>query len=356
MSYSDGDSSADTDIAVIANNNHVVSKTPITEKTEDSNTSRIEYSRKQLKQHQHPKPQPHPMQIIWSHTIFYLILHVAAVVGMFRLPQTSAWTLVFAAVWHAFGGLGVTAGAHRLWAHRSYRAAWPLRVMLILMYTVAAQTHLVYWVRNHRIHHRYSETEGDPHDARRGFLFSHFTWLIVKKHPICQQLYESVDVSDLYDDPVVRVHMRYYWLLTTLLGFGVPALLPWWLWQEHWSTGLLVAGALRYTVTFHSTWLVNSAAHMWGCRPYDASIGPTENGLVAALAGGEGWHNYHHSFPWDYRTGEVPGLGNNLTRSFIDRCADMGLVWDRKTANEKIVQQRATRLGDGSQRPTKDAL
>ena len=119
-------------------------------------------------------------------------------------------------------GLGVTVGAHRLWSHRAYKAKLPLRLFLAMMQTVAAQVSispltnrrifliisqqndLYEWCRDHRVHHKFSETDADPHNAKRGFFFSHMGWLCVRKHPDVMTKGSSVDLSDLLDDPVVK--------------------------------------------------------------------------------------------------------------------------------------------------------
>lgn len=81
---------------------------------------------------------------------------------------------------YSISGLGITAGAHRLWAHRSYKARFPLRVILMIFNTIAFQDAAMHWARDHRVHHKYSETDADPHNATRGFFFSHMGWLLVK--------------------------------------------------------------------------------------------------------------------------------------------------------------------------------
>jgi len=80
-------------------------------------------------------------------------------------------------------GLGITAGVHRLWSHRAYKAGWPLRTALMLLFTVTGQRDIYTWSLDHRVHHKYSETDSDPHDARRGFFFAHVGWLFLTPHP-----------------------------------------------------------------------------------------------------------------------------------------------------------------------------
>ncbi|CAB3380398.1 Hypothetical predicted protein [Cloeon dipterum] len=105
---------------------------------------------------------------------------------------------------------------------------------------------------------------------------------------------------------------------------------------------------MRYVISLNATWLVNSAAHMWGNRPYEKGISPTENRSVAIAAFGEGWHNYHHVFPWDYKAAELGDYSMNLTTAFIDLCARLGLAYDLKSVPESLVRRRALRTGDGS--------
>lgn len=106
-------------------------------------------------------------------------------------------------------GLGVTAGAHRLWAHRTYKAKMPLRILLAIFYYSAGQNSIFNWVRDHRIHHKYTDTEGDPHNNTRGFWFSHVGWLMMKRTPEVRQRLKNIDMSDIINDPVVQFFDRY---------------------------------------------------------------------------------------------------------------------------------------------------
>lgn len=132
-----------------------------------------------------------------------------------------------------------------------------------------------------------------------------------------------------------------------LLCFIVPTAVPVFFWGESAWNAFYVAGLLRYCLILNATWLVNSVAHIWGMHPYDDQINPSENPLVSTFALGEGWHNYHHAFPSDYRTGEF-GWRINLTTMFIDVMAFVGQAYDRKLVSTDIVLKRAKRTGDGS--------
>lgn len=157
-----------------------------------------------------------------------------------------------------------------------------------------------------------------------------------------------MDVRDLWMDPVVALQHRHFLPLGLTFNVLVPALVPVLWWGEAPIVALLIASALRYTVVLHVTWLVNSAAHMWGNKPYDARINPSENPCVAFLAAGEGFHNYHHTFPQDYSTSEW-GWRLNLTTAFIDVCAALGLASDRKSIPRETILRRKVRTGEGAE-------
>uniref|UniRef100_A0A8C9NIX2 Stearoyl-CoA desaturase 5 n=2 Tax=Carduelinae TaxID=37599 RepID=A0A8C9NIX2_SERCA len=243
--------------------------------------------------------------------------------------------------------LGVTAGAHRLWSHRSYKAKLPLRIFLAAANSMAFQNDIYEWSRDHRVHHKYSETDADPHNARRGFFFSHIGWLFVRKHRDVIEKGRKLDFTDLLDDPVVRFQRKYYKSSVVLMCFVIPTIVPWYLWGESLWNAYFLASILRYTISLNVTWLVNSAAHMYGNRPYDKNINPRQNTLVTLGAIGEGFHNYHHTFPFDYSASEL-GLKFNPTTWFIDFMFWLGLVTDRKQAPKEMIQARKERTGDGS--------
>ncbi|GJQ73942.1 Desat1 [Trypoxylus dichotomus] len=245
------------------------------------------------------------------------------------------------------GNLGITCGAHRLWSHRSYKAKTPLKVILVIMETLAFQNSVIEWARDHRVHHKFSETDADPHNAKRGFFFAHVGWLLTRRHPDVKTKGKTVDISDLTSDPILWFQHKHYLPLMIITAFLVPTIIPMYFWGEtFWNSWFL--NLLRYCLGLNITWLVNSAAHMFGGKPYDRFINPAENFSVAALALGEGWHNYHHTFPWDYKTSELGKYTSNFSTAFIDLFAKIGWAYDLKTVSEEVVRKRTIRTGDGT--------
>ncbi|KAG8234810.1 hypothetical protein J437_LFUL015166, partial [Ladona fulva] len=296
------------------------------------------------------KPQSEYIQpIVWRNVfligIFHIIAFYALCCSFFeRKPLLLAWGITVGVL----SGIGVTAGAHRLWTHRAYKAKWPLRLILLAFYSIAGQNSIFDWVRDHRLHHQFSDTDCDPHNATRGFFFSHVGWLMYRKHPSVIEKGRMIDMSDILADPLVTFHSRYFNFIKILLCFVFPVGIPIWLWNEDFYSSMLYIGILRYIIGLNCTWSVNSVAHIWGYKPYNKSISPAENNFVALAAMGEGFHNYHHCFPWDYKAAELGFYSLNITTLFIDFFARIGWAYDLKTASDEMVKLRVIASGDGT--------
>lgn len=295
------------------------------------------------------KADKRKMKLVWRNIIAFAYVHIAAIYGLWLMFTSAKWqTIIFAFSLYVASGLGITAGAHRLWAHRSYKAKWPLRVILIIFNTIAFQDAAYHWARDHRVHHKYSETDADPHNATRGFFFSHIGWLLCKKHPEVKAKGKGMDLSDLRTDAILMFQKKYYMLLMPIACFIVPTAIPMYFWNESFLNSWFVATMFRWCFILNVTWLVNSAAHKFGGKPYDKFISPSQNMSVALFAFGEGWHNYHHVFPWDYKTAELGDYSLNLTTAFIDFFAKIGWAYDLKTVSPAIIEKRVKRTGDGT--------
>jgi stearoyl-CoA desaturase (Delta-9 desaturase) len=132
-----------------------------------------------------------------------------------------------------------------------------------------------------------------------------------------------------------------------LICFVMPTIVPT-IWGETIWNAYFCCAIFRYVFVLNSTWLVNSAAHLWGNKPYDRHINPVEIKTVSVAALGEGFHNYHHTFPWDYKTAELGGYSLNITKLFIDTMAKIGWAYDLKTVSSDVIEKRIRRTGDGS--------
>ncbi|KAK2823606.1 hypothetical protein Q7C36_020206 [Tachysurus vachellii] len=281
-------------------------------------------------------------RIVWRNVILMGLLHAGALYSVLLIPKAHPFTWIWSYICFMITALGITAGAHRLWSHRSYNAKLPLRIFLAAANSMAFQNDIYEWSRDHRSHHKYSETDADPHNAKRGFFFSHVGWLFVQKHKDVIDKGKRLDLSDLLADPVVVFQRKYYKMSVLVMCFFLPTMVPWYFWGESMWNSYFLASILRYTVALNLTWLVNSAAHMYGNRPYNKDINPRENRFVTFGAIGEGFHNFHHTFPFDYAASEF-GLRYNITTCFIDLMCWLGLASNRKKATSEMVMARKLR-------------
>jgi len=279
--------------------------------------------------------------------IYVSLVHAVAAAGVLRLRDCSAETLLFAFLLWPISGFGITVGVHRLWSHRSYTASFPLRAFLMFCNSIANQGSIFHWARDHRVHHKFSETDADPHNATRGFFFAHMGWLFVKKHPDIVKAGREIDFSDLKEDPLVMFQKKLDPWFALYCCFVLPAQIASKYWGEDFWNGFFVAGGLRYIVVLHFTWLVNSAAHLYGDHPYDVLSYPSENPFVSFCSVGEGWHNWHHKYPFDYAASEF-GISSqfNPSKLFIDIMAKLGLASDRKRGTAAWTMGRSRRDRD----------
>ncbi|KAK9874704.1 hypothetical protein WA026_005524 [Henosepilachna vigintioctopunctata] len=274
-------------------------------------------------------------------TIHGYVLYVLLVVHKFI-----GSLLIFHFFYTQFSGFGITGGAHRYYTHKAFKAKIPLRIIMMLGFTSTGQNSIFHWVRDHRVHHKFSDTDADPHNAARGFFFSHCGWLLMKKHPDVIEQGKKVDMTDVLEDPVVQFHEKYFVPLWLIFCHIIPIVTPWYF----LNVDLLDCfnyQMVRWVFTVNVTWSVNSAAHLWGNRPYDKSIYPAENRLVSLLGFGEGWHNYHHTFPWDYKAAEL-SWWLNTTGIYLNFFRAVGWAYDLKTPSKELIERIVRKTGDGS--------
>ena len=209
----------------------------------------------------------------------------------------------------ALTGLGITVGFHRLFTHRTFETARPVQLALGVLGSMAAQGSLWKWVALHRLHHRHSDGEGDPHSPHphgtgragllRGFWRAHVGWVFDPDPPGLDRY-----AADVLRSHLLRTVGTLYpaWVAVGLLAPAALGGLLTWNWQGA-VLGLIWGGLVRVLLVHHVTWSINSACHLWGRRPYPCGDQSRNNLLFGVLALGEGWHNNHHAFPTSARLG-----------------------------------------------------
>jgi stearoyl-CoA desaturase (delta-9 desaturase) len=237
-------------------------------------------------------------RLCWSTIAGLLLVHAAGAAGaVWLVVHPSLPTVLLAVVFYVLCGLSVTAGYHRLFAHRTYRAVAPLRWCLLVFGAASFQNSAVAWSADHRAHHADTDGPRDPHAIGGGFWFAHMGWLL-------RQRQASADVtrlSDLWAVRSIRLQHRYCAFLVVTVGVLLPTAIATW-WGDPWG-GLLVAGFLRASLQLQATFCVNSLAHLIGSPRYDRRASARDSALVALVTFGEGYHSFHHRFPFDYRNG-----------------------------------------------------
>ncbi|CAG2108964.1 unnamed protein product, partial [Medioppia subpectinata] len=292
-----------------------------------------------------------------SHMIVMPVVHLSAIYGLYLAITVAQFkTIMFMNILAILASFGFLVGGHRLWSHRAFKAKLPLQIILMILQTLAFVSSIYEWSRDHRLHHKHSDTDADPYNSRRGFFFSHIGWLFYRKHPDVIAKGKTIDVSDLLADPVVSFQHKYYYLLVLLIwGLG-PAYVPYWLWSESLWCSWFVAVMLRYCISLNLSCLVNSAAHMYGMKPYDKTIGAVEAN-VRHFLNGAGFHNYHHSFPQDYSSSEFGAIDSfNPSTVFIDTFAAIGWAYDLKKPSLDVMNGRRIRCGDNSNQISRSRL
>lgn len=238
----------------------------------------------------------------WTTTVLFTLTFFVAVTvvpwyGLAHGYRPAIW------IWFALllgaNGMSITCGYHRLFAHGSYDAHPALKLGYLLFGAMALQNSALNWSAAHRVHHRWvDDPDRDPYCARRGLWFSHIGWML-RNYPSGEPDYSCV--ADLRRDRLVSWQHRHYFTLAPMMNIGLPLLLGW-LDGDVLGTFLLV-GILRLVVSHHVTFFINSLAHRWGAQPYTDENTARDNGVVALLTYGEGYHNFHHMFAHDYRNG-----------------------------------------------------
>jgi sn-1 stearoyl-lipid 9-desaturase len=263
----------------------------------------------------------------WTTTSFMLLFHVGAIAALFLFSWKA---LAVAVVLYCVAGcLGIGMGYHRLLTHRGYKTPVWMEYFLTVCGTLALEGGPIAWVATHRIHHQNTDKEGDPHSPQDGGLWAHMGWIITGQamHQNTAELLPYV--PDLRKHKFHMWISKYHWVPITALAvitlpFGVSVMM--------WAV------FLRTVLGLHSTWLVNSATHMWGSRRFITSDTSTNSFWVAILTFGEGWHNNHHAAPQAARHGLA---WYEVDMNWYGICAlrALGLAWDIKLPKLTLTPQ-----------------
>lgn len=233
--------------------------------------------------------------IVWVTTLFMVAFHIGAVAALFVF----SWKALLLAVllWWISGSLGIGMGYHRLLTHRSYKTPKWMEYFLTVCGTLALEGGPLFWVGTHRAHHQNTDREGDPHSPRDGGFWAHMGWILTGQTRHNNAVEPLLYVPELRKDKFHTWISKWHWVPIVVLGAAIFLAGGW----QYVLWGIF----FRTVIGLHSTWLVNSATHMWGTRRFTTRDNSKNSFWVALLTFGEGWHNNHHAHPRSARHGLV---------------------------------------------------
>ena len=227
-----------------------------------------------------------------------LFLPIASIVGipLYIYYNGIVWQepVMFLLFWF-LAGTGITIGYHRLFAHKSFKTYPFIEWVVMLCGSMALQNSISKWCSDHRRHHRKLDTDEDPYSITEGFFHAHIGWILKNSDSVVEH------VSDLQKKSAVKFQDKHYWKISLFLSFVLPVLIGFLYGRP--IGGLLWGGILRVTMVHHFTFFINSLCHYIGKKEYDLNTSAKDSWFMALFTFGEGYHNYHHKFEWDYRNG-----------------------------------------------------
>jgi len=272
----------------------------------------------------------------WDTFAFVAGYHLLLLVLLpFFIPVASWGAFALFAITYIIGGLSITVGYHRLYAHRAYSANPFFEWCVLIGSTLAFEMSALMWSHDHRKHHDHVDTEKDPYSIEKGFWYAHILWLFDY-----DRSYDASIVPDLTKNPRVMFQHKHYILLCVLVNVAV-FLLGWALLGSALASfylGFLV----RMAMIHHCTWFINSLCHTYGSKTYARELSAVDNAVLALLTFGEGYHNYHHAFAADYRNG-IRWYHFDPSKWTIWLASKFGLAKNLRAINDVTVQKSLVR-------------
>ncbi len=272
--------------------------------------------------------QFHPRTVFSKSTVaFFVFLHIGALLALFPFAFSWGAVAVMLVLNWMTASLGICLGYHRYLTHRSFDLPKGWGYFFVFLGALSCENGPIKWVGQHRMHHASSDTEKDPHNADKGFWWSHMGWML-NTHPEHDDPNKIRDFTkDFCDDKFYQFLDNHFIKIQVALGLVLFAIggIPWVVW------GIF----LRLVLVYHQTWFVNSASHMFGYHNFKLKDDLSTNcWWVGLLAWGEGWHNNHHAFPKSARHGLRP-WEIDLTWMVICLLSKLGLATNIQYARLK---------------------
>jgi stearoyl-CoA desaturase (delta-9 desaturase) len=267
--------------------------------------------------------------------LFLLLTPIAAILcGWFwlQIDGFQYSQIILGIGFYLLTGISITAGYHRLFAHKAYDAHPLIKLFFLLFGAAAFENSVLKWASDHRLHHNKVDTQDDPYNINEGFFHAHMGWVFLKKNGHVQEKY----AKDFRQDSLVLWQHKYYLIISVTTGLLLPTILGGVFFGSYFG-GLAIGGFARIVLTHHCTFFINSLCHYLGTTPYTDTNSAKDSWFMALLTFGEGYHNFHHYFQTDYRNG-IRWFHFDPTKWLIKSLSFSGLAFKLKlTPKEKIL-------------------
>lgn len=274
----------------------------------------------------------------WGSIAFFILIHAAALIGAplyIRQNGVAAFTVWLSALYGLATILAITVGYHRLFSHVAFKAHPVVKAFCLFFGAATFQQSALKWSSLHRRHHQLTDTPEDPYNIKFGFWYAHMGWILFWKQPV-----DYANVPDLQKDRMVVFQHKYFQYCALIAGLVTPMVIGWTAGRT--LEALLFAVAVRLVVVFHFTFFINSFAHTFGTQDYDARSSARDSWICAILTNGEGYHNFHHAFPADYRNG-IRWYHWDPSKWIIYLCSLVGLTSDLKRSSADRIREARER-------------
>ena len=283
-------------------------------------------------------------KIQWLRILPFILLHIACLAVFW--VGVSKFAVCFMLFFYVIRMFAITAFFHRYLSHKTFQTSRFVQFIFILIGTMSAQRGPLWWAAHHRYHHRFTDTENDPHSSTHGFWYSHVGWFLndqnfkIRKEVVKDWLkYPELIWLDRFSLPIVLLTAAAIYALGEWLAFAYP---------DFQTTGpqLLVWGFVISTVCLiHATLCINSLAHLYGSRDFDTQDQSRNNLLLSIMTLGEGWHNNHHFYAGSTRQGFY-WWQIDVTYYLLKILSWFGLVWGLKPVPKRIYAASRRNLSE----------
>ena len=271
----------------------------------------------------------------WGPIAFLVGYHllILLLLPIYLYQWTPSWGILITSVVLLYAtGLSIAAGYHRLFSHSAYKANPIFEYLLLFFGTMATQGSVIRSSFDHRYHHAFVDTDRDPYSIKKGFWYAHFGWILEKPTPI-----EDKVVADLLRKPLVRFQHEYYEILMFSSNVLVTLFIGW-CFSDYFGA-FLFTWLIRLFFLHHFTWFINSLAHTWGAHTFCQELSAVDNFLISLVTFGEGYHNYHHAFAYDYRNG-VRWYHFDPAKWLIWTMSKVGLAYKLKKNHRYFIEEQ----------------